>query len=94
MFTAGKSIPEIAKEREMVISTIESHLGSFVEKGELDILKVIDEDKISEIRSALKKHYKDSIMPVKRALGEGYSFGEIRMVIAENNRSRKTEKTR
>jgi nucleoside-triphosphatase THEP1 len=93
MFTAGKSIPEIAKEREMVISTIESHLGSFVEKGELDILKVIDEDKISEIRSALKKHYKDSIMPVKRALGESYSFGEIRMVIAENNRSRITEKT-
>ncbi len=82
MFRSGKGVTEIAKERELAASTIESHLASFVEKGALDVLELVDEEKVSEIRQALEKHYKNSITPVKKALGKDYSFGEIKMVLA------------
>ncbi len=85
MFRSGKKILEIAAEREMASSTIEGHLANFVETGELDILEIMDEEKLSEIKIALKKHFKDSINPVKQSLGEGYSYGEIRMVLALGN---------
>jgi len=82
MFRSGKSISEIAKERDLVVNTIQSHMVGFIQKGELDILELMDEEKVAEIKAALKKYYKDSIIPVKKSLGEGYSYAEISMVMA------------
>lgn len=82
LFRSGKGVAEIAKERELAASTVESHLALFVEKGAIDVLELLDEEKVTEIRQALKKHYKNSITPVKKALGRDYSFGEIKMVLA------------
>jgi DNA invertase Pin-like site-specific DNA recombinase len=82
MFRSGKRVSEIAKERDLAASTIESHLAEFIEKGELEVLEILDEEKVSEIQQALKEHYRDSITPVKKALGKDVSFGEIRMVMA------------
>ncbi|MCF8226696.1 MAG: helix-turn-helix domain-containing protein [Bacteroidales bacterium] len=84
LLKSGKSIREIANTRELAIGTIETHLTVFIRKGEIDILELIDEEKVSEIRKALQNHYKDSIVPVKKGLGEGYSYGEIRMVMASS----------
>jgi len=82
MFRSGKRVTEIAKERDLVASTIESHLAEFIEKGELEVLEILDEEKVAEIKKALKEYYRDSITPVKKALGKDVSFGEIRMVMA------------
>ncbi|MCF8346574.1 MAG: helix-turn-helix domain-containing protein, partial [Bacteroidales bacterium] len=82
MFRSGKGVAEIAKERKLAASTIESHLVGFIEKGEMEILEILDEEKVAEIRQALEEHYRDSVSPVKKALGNAYSFGEIRMVLA------------
>ncbi|MDT8432886.1 MAG: helix-turn-helix domain-containing protein [Bacteroidales bacterium] len=82
MFRSGKSVAEIVKERELAASTIESHLAEFIEKGELDVLEILDEEKVAEIKKALKEHYRDSITPVKKVLGKDVSFGEIKMVMA------------
>jgi hypothetical protein len=82
MFRSGKGVAEIAKARELAASTIESHLAEFIEKGKLEVLEVLDEEKVEEIKAALKEHYRDSITPVKKALGGEISFGEIRMVMA------------
>ena len=82
MLKAGKTIPQIASEREMAVSTIESHMLEFLRTGDLDILEILDEEKVSEIRAALRRYYKDSIVPVKKMLGNSYSYSEIRMVMA------------
>jgi len=86
MLRKGMSVKAIAAERQLVESTIEAHLCKFLEKGELDILEVMDEEKLSAIKKALKENYGNTIIPVKKALGDDYSFGEIRMVIASNRR--------
>lgn len=82
MFKSGKSIAEIAKERDLAKTTIEGHMTTFIRNGDIDILQIMDEEKVQEIRSALKRFYKDTTVPVKKELGEGYSYGEINMVLA------------
>ena len=82
MLKEGKGIGEIAKERELAESTIQGHMSEFIRKGELDILELMDEDRYAEIKTAIDSHYKDSLTPVLKALGKGYSFGDIKMVMA------------
>jgi len=82
MFRGGKSVEEIAKERELKPGTVMNHMAEFVRQGEAELEELLDEEKIGEIREALSEHYKDSISPVKRALGPGYSYDEIRLVLA------------
>jgi hypothetical protein len=82
MLKGGKGIGEIAKERELAVSTIQGHMVPFISKGDLDILELMDEDRYTEIKKAIAGHYKDSLTPVLKALGSGYSFGDIKMVLA------------
>jgi len=82
MAKKGMSISEIAKERQMAVSTIQGHLTEFLRSGDLEILELLDEEKVGEIRAVVKRYYKDSIKPVKHILGDNYSYGEIKMVMA------------
>ena len=82
MYRAGKSIAEIAKERNLAIQTIEGHLSKYVQSGELDITGFVSSENITLIEAALKDFNGGSITPIKQALGDNISFGEIRMVMA------------
>lgn len=83
MFRDGKSIAEIAKERGLGISTIESHLASFVPKGKLRLDELVPIEKVETIREAAVKFGGDGkLSPIKVRLGENYSYGEIRAVMA------------
>jgi len=79
---AGKSIQEIAKERNLATSTIESHLAGFIAKGELALKGLVDEKKIKPIIEALKEFDTFKPAPIKHYLGDGFSYGEIRLVTA------------
>jgi ATP-dependent DNA helicase RecQ len=89
LFKEGKSINEIAKERNMAVSTIEGHLASFVANGEIDINKMISEEKQSLIKEAAKIHGKESFKILKENLPGDITYGEIRMVMAaeKNNKT-------
>jgi ATP-dependent DNA helicase RecQ len=45
MYTAGKSIEEIAAERNLATSTICGHLFTYIKSGQLDIDRFISPDK-------------------------------------------------
>jgi len=53
--------------------------------GTLDLVKQIESPKIKIIETAIQRHGIEKLAPLKEALGEGYSFGEIRAVIAHLN---------
>ncbi|MDE7413880.1 MAG: AAA family ATPase [Muribaculaceae bacterium] len=53
MFLKGKTIPEIAEERNLSPNTIGQHLGEFVASGELDILDVLEPDKFNAIHKIM-----------------------------------------
>ncbi len=82
MFNKGLTIDRIAQERGMVQSTIEGHLAFFVEKGKLDINKLLSPEKQQTIEKELATDHNNSLKEVKNALGDDYSYGEIRMMLA------------
>ncbi len=80
LFNKGMTIDHIAQERGLALSTIEGHLCFFVERGQLDISKVLTAEKQRVIEKQLGTA--NSLSQIKHALGDGYSYGEIRLVLA------------
>ncbi len=84
MFKDGKSITDIAKERELAISTIETHLVRFIPSGEITVEDLVPLEKIEPIREAIfELDASNGISPIKEFLGDDFSYGEIRAVVAE-----------
>lgn len=83
MFLSGLSVSEIAESREMARSTIETHLVRFITSGEIAVEDLVPDYKIEPIREAIIRFNSGgAISPIKEFLGEDYSYGEIRAVMA------------
>ncbi len=81
LFQAGKTIAEIAKERGLVIGTIEGHLSHFIGTGDVDIFKIIDRKKVDEMTAFFIKTKPENINAAKVHFGEKYSYSELRMAM-------------
>jgi uncharacterized protein YpbB len=82
MFNKGLSLARIAEERGLVESTIQNHLCFFIEKGNLDINRLLPPEKQTAIESALSQSSNNSLKAVKQALGDRHSYGDIKLVLA------------
>ncbi len=82
LFKEGKPVSEIAKERNLSISTIEGHLAWYVGSGEIDINKLVSLEKQLLIKAAVKTHGYQSHKILKDNLPDNISYGEIRLVLA------------
>jgi PIF1-like helicase/Helix-turn-helix domain/HRDC domain len=82
LFTAGKSVAEVAKERGLVESTIEGHLRFFVEQGKIDIDRLLSVEKQQSISKEFSSEGDNSLGAVKTRLGDEFSYGEIKMMFA------------
>lgn len=78
----GMSIAEIAKERKLVVSTVEAHLAHFVAKQEIDASGLMDKRKLKKIMSAIRELKTMQLNPIREHLGRDYSFGEIKIGLA------------
>ena len=82
LFKEGKSVAEIAKERNFAISTIEGHLAWFVGNGEIDINEIVPLKKQLLIKEAVKIHGSQSLKTLLENLPGDFSYNEIRLVMA------------
>ena len=82
MFNQGFTVAGIAEERGLVENTIQGHLCSFVETGSLDINRVLSPEKQAAIEAALGKVPDNSIKGAKKELGDNYSYGDIKLMVA------------
>ncbi len=83
MFKSGLSIKEIAETRGMAPGTIETHLVKFIQSGEVSLEDLVLFSKIEPIKNAIVRvNAGYAVAPVKEFLGENYSYGEIRAVMA------------
>lgn len=80
-YKSGKSIPEIAKERGMVTSTVEGHLAHYIGTGELNILQFVDPGKISKISDYFLKNGVTKLSEAKESLGDDVSWSDLKFVI-------------
>lgn len=84
LFKQGLKPPEIAIKRNLAVSTIEGHLAHFVNRGKLDIFELIDRKKYDTIVQLLReKTETETTSDIKNKLGDGFSYGEIRLVMAD-----------
>jgi hypothetical protein len=81
LFRAGKKIDEIASERGLVRSTIESHLFHFVGTGELNVDALMSEEKIATISSYFMNSASRSLSEARTVLGDNFSYAELRFVL-------------
>ncbi len=83
MFKKGDSISTIAEARGLATTTIETHLIHFIKSGEVKLEQLVPVHKIEPIRAAIRKLNPGiATAPVKQFLGDDYSYGEIRAVMA------------
>jgi hypothetical protein len=81
LFKEGKTIPQIADERKLSITTIEAHLAYYVGTGEIPINKFVSQ----EMTDLIAGHFDGSddlkMGPVKAALGDNVSWSDIKFVV-------------
>ncbi len=84
MFTEGKSIDDIAKEREMTRQTIEKHLVSCFKLGmEIDLEREINTQFEDIIYDAIKKVGTERLRNIKDILPNDVTYLDIRYYIAK-----------
>jgi hypothetical protein len=81
LFREGKTVAEIAAQRELTLSTIEGHLATFIFSGEVDVKELVEDKKVEAILSMVRELGAGALGPIKSRLGDGYSFAEIRAVV-------------
>ncbi|MCG6185984.1 helix-turn-helix domain-containing protein [Maribellus maritimus] len=79
LFQAGKSIDEIANERGLAETTIAGHLAHFVRQNELDVALFLDKEKVEKIVQYFKHTDNRNLTPAREALGEAFSYADLRM---------------
>ncbi len=82
LFKTGTPVDEIAQLRDLSVSTIENHLASCITAGTLTVEAVVAPHKIPPITAAIAAHGSALLKPLKEALGDSYTYGEIRAVLA------------
>lgn len=79
-FKDGKTIEEIATERNLGISTIEGHLTHFIKTGEVKIDAFADEISVKLISQYLVSNPEKTHGEIRGLLNNSYSYTQIRAV--------------
>ena len=82
LYKLGNSIEKIASTRGMASTTIEGHLAHYVAKGEIKPTDFISAEKMENIITVSKKLNTLFFNPIKQALGDEYTYSEIKFAVA------------
>jgi ATP-dependent DNA helicase RecQ len=84
LFRQGNAVADIARDRGLALSTIESHLAEALESGEeLPVDQLISADKLEAITDVLRSvGDQATLTEIQNRLGDDFSFAEIRMARA------------
>jgi ATP-dependent DNA helicase RecQ len=90
MFNSGYSIEEIATIRDLALSTIESHLAFYIEQRTLRLEELMEIDDMQAIRKAIERSDTNMLSSIHQSLEGEYSYGQIRMVLADMQKGQKS----
>jgi len=90
LYNEGMTIQQIAAERKLSVTTIETHLAHYVGTGEIPVSKFVSQ----EITDLISGYFEGSddlkTGPVKAALGDKVSWSDIKFVAGHLRSVRKT----
>ena len=83
LFKAGKSIDQIALERELNINTIFGHLAGFISSGEVKITDLMSKSNYNELKKIIPTKTFENLSDLKHQIDDKFSYGEIRLVLQD-----------
>ncbi len=81
LFKEGKTVQEIATERNLAVQTIEGHLSAFIEKGLININELMKPERYNEIVPIMKEESEKTLTEIK-TIHPQLEYGEMKMVLA------------
>ena len=81
LYKSGKTVAEIAVERNLAVSTIEGHLAYFIARREVDVLEFLTKEQVDEIAGFFRETNTESLSEAKAHFGERFMYGQLRMVL-------------
>ncbi|MEX2232739.1 MAG: RecQ family ATP-dependent DNA helicase [Cyclobacteriaceae bacterium] len=91
LFQQGNSIEQIAALRQLSPGTVEGHLAFYVQQGKLSVDELVDAGRIPIIREAIEQVGGRMLTPIQNFLGDDYTYGEIKYVLAHMEHSKVEE---
>jgi ATP-dependent DNA helicase RecQ len=82
MHKEGKTIAEIAEERNLSASTVETHLSFYIATQAIEIDDLLERSKRVAIQKSIEIFGRNSLKVLKENLPEDIGYGDIRMVLA------------
>jgi ATP-dependent DNA helicase RecQ len=83
LLAEGLDIAAVAARRELVTSTIESHVAKLIEEGEdIDWRQLVSEEKVALCKQLFAEHGESALSPVIEAAGDKLGYGEARIIRA------------
>lgn len=83
MLLQGKTIEEVAQERGLSKQTVENHVSYWIKFGKLALGAFVTQEKQQIIKKTASELGNLQLKPIKEALGEDVSYGEIRWTLVE-----------
>jgi len=85
LYKAGRSIADIARERNLSESTVSGHLCQFINTGEMVVTELIEPEKVAPILNVINDLGTVELNEIKGKLGDEFSFSDIRAVVHHFN---------
>ena len=87
LYEKGMSTEEIAKQRDIIVSTVQSHYAKAIEAGMLKSVDVLDISKeniqfIENMAESLRSKESKTLKPLYHALEETWDYGALKCVLA------------
>ncbi|WP_299782384.1 helix-turn-helix domain-containing protein [uncultured Formosa sp.] len=81
LFKSGKSVQDIATERDLNENTIFGHLASFISSKEIKITDLMSTEHYDTLLKQIPEMKFDNLSDLKNQLDDVYSYGELRIVV-------------
>ncbi|MGK7925681.1 MAG: DNA helicase RecQ [Spirulina sp.] len=92
LYQQGLNIEEIAQERGLRSNTIASHLSELIERRQpIDLDRLVSPERQKTIVATIEKVGDNALTPIRDALGEEYSYEEIRLTRSRWRREREDQ---
>lgn len=80
LWKEGKTIMEIARERNLVIGTIKSHMSKWIKEGKVDIEKLMDIEKVKTAWKCIEDNPEKSSAEIREIIPFNIDYSELSMV--------------
>ena len=81
IFKSGKTVQEIADERELNPNTIFGHLASFIKTGEVTVTDLMSKEKYDTLKTLIPTKSFENLSDLKHQLDDAYDYAELRLVV-------------